>query len=80
MNISSRMFYRKFKEVSSLSPTLYIKNLRIERAAALLAETNMSIGEILFETGFQSKAYFYKCFFARYGCTPKSYRAQKRVY
>lgn len=50
------------------------------RAAALLAETNMSIGEILFETGFQSKAYFYKCFFARYGCTPKSYRAQKRVY
>lgn len=80
MNISSRMFYRKFKEVSSLSPTLYIKNIRLERAAALLAETNMSIGEILFETGFQSKAYFYKCFFARYGCTPKSYRAQKRVY
>lgn len=74
MNISPRQYYRKFKGISSLSPTDFIKNYRIERAATLLLETDWSIQKVIDEVGIQSRSYFYKEFASRYGMTPKAYR------
>ena len=76
MNISLRQYYRKFKEVSTLSSTDFIKKYRIERAARLLVETDSSVQEIIESVGIQSRSYFYKEFAARFGCTPKSYQKQ----
>lgn len=78
MNMSARQFYRRFKECSLLSPAVFIKNHRVERAAQLLTDTNKNIQDILFDVGFKSKAYFYKEFSVRYGCTPKEYRDNHR--
>lgn len=74
MNISPRQYYRRFKEISSLSPTDFIKNYRIEKAAALLLETDWSILKVISEVGIQSRSYFYKEFASRYGVTPKVYK------
>ena len=74
MNISLRQYYRKFKEVSTLSSTDFIKKYRIERAARLLVETDSSVQEIIGTVGIQSRSYFYKEFAARFGCTPKVYK------
>ena len=74
MNMSQRQFYRRFKEVSLLSPAVYIKNYRIEKAAQMLRTTDKNIIEILTSAGFKSKAYFYKEFAQRYGCTPMEYK------
>lgn len=74
MNISPRQYYRKFKEISSLSSTDFIKNYRIEKAAGLLVETDWSIQKVISEVGIQSRSYFYKEFASRYGVTPKTYK------
>ena len=79
MNISLRQYYRKFKEVSTLSSTDFIKKYRIERAARLLVETDAPVQEIIESVGIQSRSYFYKEFSARFGCTPKAYQKQMQA-
>lgn len=74
MNISLRQYYRRFKEISSLSSTDFIKNYRLEKAAKLLLESDMSIQDVINEVGIQSRSYFYKEFSAKYGVTPKAYK------
>lgn len=71
--MSSRQFYRKFKEVSDYSPAEFIKNYRLEKAAMLLLG-NMPIKEVIVEIGITSRSYFYREFTARYGMTPSDYR------
>lgn len=71
--MSSRQFYRKFKEISDYSPAEFIKNYRLEKAAVLLLG-NMPIKEVIVEIGITSRSYFYREFTARYGMTPSDYR------
>lgn len=71
--MSSRQFYRKFKEVSDYSPAEFIKNYRLEKAALLLLG-NLPIKEVIAEIGITSRSYFYREFAARYGMTPSDYR------
>lgn len=74
LNISTRQYYRKLKEITNLSSTDFIKSYRITRAAALLLETNLSVQDIIGKVGIQSRSYFYKEFTNRYGTTPKAYK------
>lgn len=74
MSISSRQFYRKFKEISGNSPSDFIKNYRMEKAARLLITTTFSIQEVINDVGISSRSYFYKEFMRKYGQTPKDYR------
>ena len=71
--MSSRQFYRKFKEVSDCSPAEFIKNYRLEKAATLLLG-DMPIKEVIVEIGITSRSYFYREFTARFGMTPSDYR------
>jgi len=77
MNMSSRQFYRKFKEISGNSPSDFIKNYRIDKAALLLEESDMSIADVINEVGIASRSYFYKEFLYKFGVTPKEYREKK---
>ena len=75
MAMSSRQFYRKFKEVSGMTPSDFIKNYRLEKAARLLKTTELSIKEIIDTIGISSRSYFHKEFTGKYGKTPKEYRS-----
>ncbi|MDO4179983.1 MAG: helix-turn-helix domain-containing protein [Bacteroidales bacterium] len=77
MFLSPRQFYRKFKEINGVSPTDFIKNYRLEKAARLLTETDLSITDVVSEVGIISRSYFYKEFFYKFGMTPKEYRQLK---
>lgn len=76
MAMSPRQFYRKFKEISSTSPTDLIKNYRLEKAAQLLREEELTIQDIISDVGISSRSYFYKEFARKFGVTPKDYREQ----
>lgn len=76
MAMSPRQFYRKFKEISSIAPSDLIKNYRMEKAARLLREEELSIQDVIADVGISSRSYFYKEFARKYGMTPKDYRAQ----
>ncbi len=50
-----------------------IRSIRLQRAAALLAQKTGSVAEIAYFVGFNSQAYFAKCFREQFGCSPKEY-------
>ncbi|WP_291561966.1 helix-turn-helix domain-containing protein [Bacteroides sp.] len=73
-NVSTRQFYRKFKECILISPIDLVKRMRMEKAAVLLLSTDMSIQEVIDKIGISSRSYFYKEFTAKFGMTPGAMR------
>jgi AraC-like DNA-binding protein len=67
--------YRKIKNSTGQTPSVFIRNVRIEQAAYLLTK-KVPITEVVYAVGFNSHSYFTKMFCDYYGCTPTEY--QKR--
>lgn len=67
-------FSRLFKEYVGFSFTVYLRNLRIKKAAAMIKNTDRLIEEIITECGYTDKTKFFKHFKACYGVTPLGYR------
>lgn len=77
MGISVRNLYRRLEGILNQTPTHIIKEYRLTKAEQLLTTTKLSIDEIIYKAGFVNRGTFFKCFAAKYGCTPKVYRKQK---
>jgi AraC-like DNA-binding protein len=67
----SREFHRAFGE----SPHAYLLTRRLERAAALLRDTDRAVAEICIAVGLQSVGSFTSSFTRTYGMPPTAYRA-----
>lgn len=65
--------YRKLTNILDQSPSLFIRSIRLHRAAQLLSEGYYSVTEISEKVGFGSVSYFSKCFQEAYGCRPSEY-------
>ena len=76
LTISYSHTYRKIRETTGFSPSMYVCRKRLEVACQLLTSTEMSIGQIAFRVGFNTQAYFSKCFSEVYGCAPLQFRKQ----
>lgn len=63
-----------FKSVYGESIAAHMKEHRMEKAAALLHESDMSIAEIGRLVGYESQSKFTAAFKESYGCLPKEYR------
>ena len=62
-----------------LRPTDLINNIRLDRAAHLLACGDETIIEIAHECGLPNLSHFYRLFAKRFGTTPRRYRVQSRL-
>lgn len=65
--------YRKLVALLDKSPSLFIRNIRLQKAAALILEGKLSIGDIADRVGFSSTSYMSRCFQEVYGCRPSEY-------
>lgn len=65
--------YRKLTASLDQSPSAFIRNIRLQRAARLLAQGGKSVTEVAEQVGFGSVSYFSKCFQEAYGCRPSEY-------
>ena len=70
-------FFKKVKQLMGMSPNDYIKKIRMEEAASLLINTNMTAAEVAFKCGFEDQYYFSKSFKKYYGVPPSQYRKGK---
>ncbi|MEO1033279.1 MAG: helix-turn-helix domain-containing protein [Bacteroidota bacterium] len=70
MNMSRSSLLRKIKKQTDLSASQFIRNIRLDRAKALLAETELTVSEISFEVGFSNTSYFIKCYREYFGHPP----------
>ena len=62
--------------LSVLSPIEWLNQLRVEKAAVLLADRTLSVQQVCRAVGFQSQAFFAKMFRRYKGLSPSRYRAQ----
>ncbi len=52
----SKTLYKKVKSITSFTPYGLIKQYRLKKAADLLRNTEMSVSEVIYETGFNSRS------------------------
>jgi len=71
---------RSFKRAFRKTPSQYVTDLRIERAATRLAASNDDISAICFDLGFGSLSYFYRLFRERKGMPPLKFRKANNPY
>jgi AraC-like DNA-binding protein len=77
--VSQAHFARSFKEAFGLPPHRYLLTRRIERAVALLRETDLSITEIAFSTGWNSMGTFGRTFRDITGESPGVIREREKA-
>jgi len=79
VGMSKTSLYKKVKAITGLTPHGLVKQYRLKKAADLLKNSNMSVSAVIYETGFNSRSYFYKSFNEVYHCHPKDFGGESRM-
>ncbi len=79
LHVSPRQCQRLFRVAMGCSPSEYLTELRLRRAATLLVSTNLSVSEIALEVGYLSLSHFSRVFRERFGKTPRAFRQNPRL-
>jgi YesN/AraC family two-component response regulator len=74
VHVSSSYFSSLFKEKTSVSFTVYVNRMKIERAKKLLKNSEMTLTDIAMALGFCSQSYFSSVFKKHVGMSPKQFR------
>ncbi|EAQ78955.1 AraC family transcriptional regulator [Blastopirellula marina] len=74
--LSPTHFNRRFRELLRVTPTHYLKTVRIQAAQKLLTTTSRSLIEIAAAVGFTDQSHLTKRFREVTGLTPAAYRRQ----
>ena len=74
VNVSKSTALNIFTRYLNDTPVNYLVSVRLKKAAELLKSTENKIDFIAMETGFESDAYFCRCFKKNFGMTPGMYR------
>lgn len=77
MGMSRVQLYRKLKSLTNYSPNELLRQMRLKKAASLLASSEMTVAEIAYEVGFSSPSYFTKCYKEQFGESPTDFLKRK---
>jgi YesN/AraC family two-component response regulator len=78
IGMSRVQLYRRIKELTTQSPSDFIKTIRIKQAAELLAQQKANISEIAYLVGFSNLSHFSNSFKEFYGVSPSEYAFRNR--
>lgn len=78
MSMSRSNLYIKIKELTGLTSSEFIRNIRLKRALKLFDSSDLSVKEIMYMTGFNTASYFSKCFKKQFGVVPSMYIRQNK--
>jgi AraC-like DNA-binding protein len=73
-HLSPSRFHDVFKRATGVAPMEYVMALRLQRARELLIATELSVGEVARQCGFNSPYYFSRAFSAHVGVPPRDFR------
>ncbi len=74
MNASRTQLHRKLKALTGQSASLVIRRIRLQKAKALLLETDWNVSEVGYSVGFKNPSYFSACFSEEFGMAPRELR------
>ncbi|SDL62920.1 Signal transduction histidine kinase [Catalinimonas alkaloidigena] len=75
MGMSQTSLYRKIKSIAGVSTQLFIRKIKVKRAAQLMLQGQGTITEIAYALDFADLKYFRKCFKEQYQMTPSEFIA-----
>jgi signal transduction histidine kinase/DNA-binding response OmpR family regulator len=73
MQLSKTQLLRKLRDLVGKSPSDFIKDIRIRRAAEMITHNVATITHVSYSVGFNDQSYFAKCFKKQFGTTPTQY-------
>ncbi|WP_375436368.1 two-component regulator propeller domain-containing protein [uncultured Hymenobacter sp.] len=76
--MSRGSLYNKILELTGMPPVEFIRSFKLDRAAVLLQESDLTISEVAYRAGFATPHYFTKSFKAKFSILPSDYRKSKK--
>ncbi|MEM1096809.1 MAG: response regulator [Bacteroidota bacterium] len=73
VGVSARHLRRKLRDLTDLSPSAYVRMLRMDRAAQLLAQQAGTVSEVAYRVGYLDAKYFSQQFRQVFGVNPSAY-------
>lgn len=77
LGLTLRELQTRLREETGLSPAEFVIQVRLGRAQALLAESDLSVAAIARQVGYDDPAYFSRLFARRVGEPPTTFRASQ---
>ena len=74
MAMSSSTLYRKVKGLTGFNITIFIRSIRLKKAAQMILNKEYSISGIAYRVGFNDPKYFRKCFVKQFGVNPSQFK------
>ena len=68
------VFYQKVKALTGQTPADYVRTFRLNRAAELLRQGELSVSEVAFRVGFTDAHNFSRLFKKQFGSSPRSFK------
>lgn len=78
-HLSVSALERRFRKHLGKTPKQYINDARLTHARKLLFETDLPIGEVAYQSGFNEPSYFSKQFSKLFGCVPSEFREKSKL-
>jgi len=79
LNMSRTVFFNKLKSLTGFSPVEFVREVRFERAAEYIRDTQLTVAEISYKVGIEDPRYFSRCFKQKFGTTPSEYRTRQAI-
>lgn len=79
IGLSHRQLDRLFARYVRKTPALYYRDIRLDRARGFVTQTNMSMSEIAYASGFSSQVHFSRAYKDRFDLAPSKDRVQGRI-
>lgn len=76
LGISKTTLYVKISQLTGYSINIFIRTVRLKRAASLLKAGGLTVAEVAYQVGFNDPNYFSRCFKDHFHLSPSEY-AQK---
>ena len=78
VGISQSILNKKLKALLGQTANVFIRTIRLKRAAQLLKLDRLSVTDVVYEVGFNDMKYFRECFRKQFDTTPSDYIRQYR--
>ncbi len=76
MAIGRTLLYQKINDITGMSIKEFIMDIRLKRSTQLLKDSDLTISEIAYKTGFVNPKYFSVCFKRHFNLTPSEFKKQ----